>query len=70
MSDLIFAFFHLFLLMGVVIYAFYSLLVHGNVLRFGLIAAGLIVYYFVVLHKPVRKEIERRRKLKHGGDPK
>ena len=70
MSDLIFAFFHLFLLFGVVIYALYSLLVHGNVVRFGLITAGLIFYYFVVLHKPVRKEIERRRKLKRGGDQK
>ncbi len=64
MADWIFAFFHLFLLLGVVIYAFISLLVHGNVLRFGLIAGCLIIYYIFVLHKPVRKEIERKRKLK------
>lgn len=70
MADWIFAFFHLFLLLGVVIYAFYSLLVHGNVLRFGLIAACLIIYYFFVLHKPMRKEIVRKRKLKSGGDQK
>jgi hypothetical protein len=69
-ADWIFAFFHLFLLLGVMIYAFYSLLVLGNVLRFGLIAACLIIYYFFVLHKPVRKEIVRKRKLKSGGDQK
>ncbi len=69
-ADWIFAFFHLFLLLGAVIYAFYSLFVHGNVLRFGLLVACLIIYYFIVLRKPVLKEIERKRKLKSGGDQK
>jgi hypothetical protein len=66
--DWIFAFFHLFLLLGVVIYALYSLVVHGNVLRFVLIAVSLAIYYLLVLRKPVRQEIERRRSLKSGGD--
>jgi hypothetical protein len=64
MSDLIFAFFHLFLLIGIIIYAFVSL-VQGNAFRFGLIIACLIIYYFFVLHKPVKREIERRRKAKN-----
>jgi len=59
--DWIFAFFHLFLLLGVIFYAFYSLIAYGNILRFALIAAGLTVYYLLVLHKPVRREIERRK---------
>ena len=60
---MIFAFVHLFLLIAIVVYAFVSL-VQGNTLRFGLIAICLILYYFVVLDKPVRKEIERRKKPK------
>jgi hypothetical protein len=68
--DWIFAFFHLFLLLGVVIYAFYSLVAHGNVLRFVLITACLGIYYLLVLHKPVRREIARRKSLKSAGDKK
>ncbi|MCK4430066.1 MAG: hypothetical protein KAW19_02075 [Candidatus Aminicenantes bacterium] len=63
MSDWIFAFFHLFLLIGVVLYAFYNLF-QGNTLRFGIIIISFIGYYFLVLHKPVKKEIERKRKNK------
>lgn len=63
MVDWIFAFFHLFLLIAVLAYAFYSLL-QGNILRFALIIALLTVYYFLVLHKSVMKEIERKRKAK------
>lgn len=63
MTDWIFAFFHLFLLIAVLAYALYSLL-QGNILRFALIIALLIVYYFLVLHKSVKKEIERKRKAK------
>ena len=62
-SDLIFAFVHLFLLIAIVIYAFVSL-AQGNTLRFGLIAGCLVIYYFIVLHKPVIKELERRKKSK------
>ncbi len=61
MFDWIFAFFHLFLLLAILIYAFYSLL-QGNILRFSFLIALLIVYYFLVLHKNVKKEIERKRK--------
>jgi len=61
MYDWIFSFFHLFLLLGVVFYAFFSLL-KGNYLRFVVIILLLTVYYFLVLHKAVRKEIERKRK--------
>ena len=60
---MIFAFVHLFLLIAILVYAFISL-AQGNTLRFGLIAACLVVYYFVVLDKPVKKEIERRKKIK------
>jgi hypothetical protein len=63
MSDWIFAFFHLFLLIGVVLYAFYSLYL-GNSARFFLLIACLAAYYLIVLHKPVKKELERRRKIK------
>ncbi len=69
MADWIFAFFHLFLLIGVIGYAFYSLIVYGNFDRFALIMGCLAIYYFFVLHKPVLREIERRKKLKgNGGD--
>jgi hypothetical protein len=63
MVDWIFAFFHLFLLIGITGYAFHSL-IQGNTSRFGLIIVFLIVYYVFVLHKPVKKEIERRREFK------
>jgi len=60
MGDWIFAFFHLFLLVGISGYAFY-LLAQGNTFRFGLIVVCLFAYYFLVLHKSVKKEIKRRR---------
>lgn len=66
MSDWIFAFFHLILLLGVVGYAILAL-IQGNILRFGLITLLLIVYYFLVLHKPVKREIQRKRNIKKGG---
>jgi hypothetical protein len=61
--DLIFAFFHLGLLLAILVYGMIGL-AHGNLWRFGVIIAGLTVYYFVVLHKPVRREIARRKKNK------
>jgi len=64
MSDWIFAFVHLFVLVAIIAYAF-VLLAQGNTFRFGLIAICLIAYYFLVLHKPVKREIERRRKTKN-----
>jgi len=61
MADWIFAFFHFFLVLGIIAYAFYSLL-KGNISRFTVIIILIAVYYFLVLHKAVRKEIERKRK--------
>jgi len=63
MFDWIFSFFHLFLLLSIAAYALYSLF-QGNIFRFGLIAFLLVVYYFLVLHKAVRKEMRRRREHK------
>lgn len=63
MSDWIFAFFHLFLLLGIAIYAFYSLF-QGNVLRFAIIVVLLTGYYFLVLHSAAKKEIDRKKKKK------
>lgn len=61
MGNWIFAFFHLFLLIGIFIYAVVSL-VQGNILRFALILICLVAYYYFVLHPAVKKEIERKRK--------
>jgi len=63
MFDYIFAFFHLILLIGLLGYAFYSL-IQGSTLRFALIIVCLLGYYFFVLHKNVKKEILRKRKSK------
>jgi len=60
---MIFAFIHLFLLLGILILAFYSLF-QGNVLRFAIIIALLTVYYFIALHKNVMEEIKRKKKKK------
>ena len=62
---MIFALFHLFLLLGIIILAFYSLF-QGNVLRFALIIGLLIIYYFLALHKNILEEfyqIAFRKKL-------
>lgn len=61
MSDTIFAIFHLFVLLGVLGYSVVSI-VRGNVARGGLILVLLAVYYFLILHKAVRKEIARKTK--------
>jgi len=60
---MIFAFIHLFLLLGILILAFYSLF-QGNVLRFAIIIALLTIYYFIALHKNVMEEIKRKKKKK------
>lgn len=69
MSDWIFAFFHLFLIIGAVVYTVYSLLI-GNTTRFAFLSAALAAYYWGVLHKPVKREIARRRELKNQGEKK
>ena len=55
------------LLIGAVGYAFFTL-IQGNHLRFAMMAACLILYYFLVLHKAVKKEIERKKNLKKRPD--
>jgi len=60
MSDTVFAIFHLVVLLGILGYSLVSI-VRGNVARGGLILVLLAVYYFLVLHKAVRKEIARKR---------
>ncbi len=63
MFDWIFAFIHLFVLLGALGYAFYFLF-QGNISKF-IMGIGLITaYYLLVLHKAVKKEIERKRKAK------
>ena len=61
MFDWLFAFFHLGLLLAVIGYGIYSLVFLGNVRRFLFIIFFLAVYYVLVLHKAVRKEIARKR---------
>ncbi len=60
LGDTLFAVVHLLALIAVFLYGVVAL-VRGNRGRFAIVMAGLVVYYFVVLHKPVRKEIARRR---------
>ena len=63
LSELIFSLVHLGFLLAILGYAVYSL-VRGNPGRFILILGLLGVYYLLVLHKPVRKEILRKRELR------
>ena len=68
LGDTIFAVFHLLLLITIVVYAIIGL-VQGNTMRFAVIMAGLVLYYFLVLRKAVLKEIDRKRKLRSAGPP-
>lgn len=63
MGDLLFAFFHLLLIVGAVCLAVYYLII-GNTSRFAIMAVCLVLYYFLVLHKAVKKEIERKKNIK------
>ncbi|MGD0782647.1 MAG: hypothetical protein ABSA30_07295 [Candidatus Aminicenantales bacterium] len=63
LGDTAFALFHLALIAVIAVYAVVSL-VQGNTWRFLVILCGLAIYYFLVLDKPVRAEIERRRRLR------
>ncbi len=60
LGDTVFAVVHLLALVAVFLYGVVAL-VRGNRGRFGVILAGLVFYYVLVLHKPVKKEIARRR---------
>jgi uncharacterized membrane protein len=62
-GDTIFAIVHLLLLIAILVYAI-VLLVLGNARRSVVILGCLVLYYALVLHKPVFKEIERRRTKK------
>ena len=64
MFEWIFAFLHLILVIGVAVYALIALFT-GNYMRFSLIAACLAVYYLLVLHKPVKNEIKRKKAKKN-----
>jgi len=61
LGDTLFALFHLGLLLAIAGYAVVSL-VRGNTWRFLVLAAGLVLYYVLVLHSAVKADIERRRK--------
>ena len=63
MFDTIFAFVHLGGLLAALVFAFLAL-ARGNVARFGIILGLLAVYYILLLHPAVKKEIARRRSLK------
>lgn len=66
MFNTIVAFVHLGALLAALAYAIISL-VQGNVPRFGLIIALLAIYYVLLLHPGVKKEIARRKSLKKEG---
>lgn len=63
MLNTIVAFLHLGALLAAVGYAVVSL-VQGNFPRFGLIIVLLSIYYVLLLHPAVVKEIRRRKALK------
>jgi hypothetical protein len=60
MSDTVFALLHLAALAAILAYAVFCLFT-GSAGRGGLLLLLLAIYYFLVLHKAVRKEIARRR---------
>jgi hypothetical protein len=60
MSDTLFALLHLAALLAILAYAGLSLFT-GNTGRGVLLLLLLAIYYLLVLHKAVRKEIARRR---------
>jgi cell shape-determining protein MreD len=64
MFDWIFAFIHLFIFLGALGYAFYYLF-QGNSSKFIMVIGLTTAYYLLVLHKAVKKEIERKRKKKN-----
>jgi len=63
LGDTIFAIVHVLALIAVFIYGVIGL-VQRNTGRFAVVCGGLVLYYFLVLHKAVRKEIHRKRGLK------
>jgi len=51
------------------VFAFVDLF-QGNVVRFAVLMTGLFLYYFLVLHKGVLKEIRRKRSAGTPSRPK
>lgn len=60
LGDTIFSIVHLLAIIAVFLYGVVAL-IGGNTARFALVMGGLAVYYVLILHKPMRKEIARRR---------
>ncbi|MDD8025286.1 MAG: hypothetical protein PHI34_02145 [Acidobacteriota bacterium] len=65
LGDTLFALFHVALLAGAAVTAVLSLL-KGNTWRFLVIICCLGIYYVMVLDKPVRLEIARRKNLRRN----
>jgi hypothetical protein len=68
LSDTIFAVIHLILLAAILLYAILGL-AQGKTSRSLVILVCLVIYYFLVLHKAVLKEIDRKRELKSSKSP-
>jgi hypothetical protein len=68
LGDTLFALFHVALLAGLAVSGVVSL-IKGNTGQFLIIFGGLAIYYFLVLDKPVRAEIQRRRSLRAEEPP-
>jgi hypothetical protein len=68
LGDTLFAIVHVLALIAVFVYGVVALL-QKNTGRFAVVLGGLVLYYFLVLHKAVRKEIERKRKLRDSSSP-
>jgi hypothetical protein len=63
LGDTLFALVHAVLLLGLLGLGVLDL-IRGKTQQGLILLAGLVLYYFLVLHKPVLREIERRRGLK------
>jgi len=61
MLSWIFAFVHLILFVGLLFYSIFLLLT-GHWMSGIILLSFLLIYYFIVLHPAVRKEIKRKRK--------
>jgi hypothetical protein len=60
LGDTLFAVVHMLALIAVFLYGLVAL-IRGNTLRFAVVMGGLLLYYALVLHKPVTREIARKR---------
>ncbi len=61
MNDTLFAIIHLIALLGILVYGIVSI-VGGNTKRGVFLLILLAVYYLLVLHKAVKKEIVRKKR--------